>query len=162
IVIGTYLRATLWEYAATLGLLDVAYTDPEESPHDFGDLYGLEGEPYLSRYDGLIGLPLTALGAYVLGPAPEYRPPTAGAPARPAWRTLPSLDAAVTAPAALAPVARALLEQVGAHASPGVYRLDRERLLQGAELGTTVEQVRQLLARVSQQPADDLPQTVRV
>jgi hypothetical protein len=162
VVIGSYLRATLWEYAATLGVIDVAYTRPEESPHDFGDLYGLDDEPYLSRYDGLLGVRVTALGAYVLGLAPEYRPPADTEPERPAVKVLPNLDVVVTDPAALAPVERASLEQVAEHTSLGVYRLDRERLLQAAEQGTTVEQVRQLLARASGQPADDLPQTVGV
>jgi hypothetical protein len=162
VVIGSYLRAALWEYAATLGLIDVAYTRPEESPHDFGDLYGMDDEPYLSRYDGLIGVRLTALGAYVLGLAPEYRPPTDAAPERPAVKVLPNLDVVVTDPAALAPVDRAFLDQIAEHTSPGVYRLDRERLLRAAELGTTVEQVRQLLARTSGLAPDELPQTVGV
>ena len=66
VVVGTYLRAVLWEYVATLGLIDIAYTYPEDSARDVGGLYGFDDE-YLSRYDGLLGVRLTPLGAYVLG-----------------------------------------------------------------------------------------------
>src|SRR5262249_54556168 len=76
VITGTYLRAILWEYVATLGLIEIAYTWPEETPHDFGDLYYLDAD-YLSRYDGLLALRLTNLGAYVLGLADTYTPPAA-------------------------------------------------------------------------------------
>jgi hypothetical protein len=71
-VVGSYLRALLFEYAATLGMIEIAYTRPEETPHSFGDAYGLDEFEYLSRYDGLLGLRLTGLGAYALGLTDAY------------------------------------------------------------------------------------------
>ena len=77
VITGSYLRATLLEYVATLGLIEIAYTWPEETPHDFGSLYYLNGEP-LSRYDGLLAMRLTNLGAYVLGLTNDYTAAGAG------------------------------------------------------------------------------------
>ncbi|MGH3674919.1 MAG: hypothetical protein ACRDU5_04125, partial [Mycobacterium sp.] len=43
----------LFEYAATLGLIDVTYTDPADARDDFRDNWGADDLDYLSRYDGL-------------------------------------------------------------------------------------------------------------
>src|SRR5205823_2509889 len=115
VVAGSYLRAVLWEYAATLGLVDIAYTRPEDTPHDFGDLYGLDEleEDYLSRYDGLLALRLTDLGAYALDLAAGYTPPAIAVPSGPPQlRILPNLDLVITDPSRITPNERALLERI--------------------------------------------------
>lgn len=63
---GRYALCVLFEYAATLGLLDVAYRDPEGARDDFRHLWGAEDYGYLSRYDGLTAVRVNALGAAVL------------------------------------------------------------------------------------------------
>ncbi len=162
IVIGSYLRATLWEYAATLGLVEIAYTRPEESPHDFGEVYGLDNEPYVSRYDGLLGFRLTPLGAYVLGLAPAYQPsePPA-ADAQPALTLLSNLDLVVTDTHRFTPNDRAFLERIGAPQSEGVYRLSRERILETVENGLGLAQIRQFLAARTGQAEESFPNTVQ-
>ncbi|HEY8721191.1 hypothetical protein [Pengzhenrongella sp.] len=57
----------LFEYAATLGLLDVAYADPAGAREDFRGNMATEELESLSRYDGLRAIRINALGAYVLG-----------------------------------------------------------------------------------------------
>jgi hypothetical protein len=162
VVVGTYLRVVLWEYVATLGLLDLAYTHPEDSARDVDRLYGFD-EAYLSRYDGLLGVRLTPLGAYVLGLADEYRSAIAD-PSReePSLRVLPNLDVVVLDAAALTAADRVLLERIGALQSQGVYRLDRERILEATAQGVMLERVREFLVRKSGVAAAELPQTVRV
>lgn len=59
---GRYTLAVLFEYAATLGLLDVRYTDPQGARSDYRELRGGEGLDSLSRYDGLSEVRLTGLG----------------------------------------------------------------------------------------------------
>jgi len=162
LVVGSYLRVVLWEYVATLGLIDLAYTYPEDSARDVDRLYGFD-EEYLSRYDGLLGVRLTPLGAYVLGLADEYH----STPVDPSWeepslRVLPNLDVVVLDLAALTPAERVLLERIGAPQSQGVYRLDRERMLEATAQGVTLERVREFLVRKSGIAAAELPQTVRV
>jgi len=53
---GRYLLCVVFEYAATLGLVDVAYRGPEDARDDFRGLWGTEGYRYLSRYDGLLAV----------------------------------------------------------------------------------------------------------
>lgn len=162
VIVGSYLRATLWEYVATLGLVEIAYTRPELSPHKFGDLYYLDGD-YLSRYDGLLAMRLTNLGAFVLGLASDYSAPeplaAAGAPA---LAVLPNLDLVITEPANITPGDRALIERVAAPQSEGVYHLSRDLLIEAAGSGLEPPQVLQFLASKSGQPAEALPQIVRV
>ncbi|HJZ50365.1 MAG TPA: helicase-associated domain-containing protein [Roseiflexaceae bacterium] len=162
VITGSYLRATLWEYVATLGLIEIAYTWPEETPHDFGNLYYLETD-YLSRYDGLLAMRLTNLGAYVLGLTGEYTPPALiGESDAPMLKVLPNLDIVITDATRFAPNERALLERVAAPQSQDVYRLSREQLLEAANSGLDLPQVKQFLAARSGQAEADFPQIVRV
>ncbi|OFE15947.1 hypothetical protein BA895_05485 [Humibacillus sp. DSM 29435] len=64
---GRYTLAVVFEYAATLALVDVAYDEPEGARDDFRYNASAEELPYLSRYDGLRALRLNGLGAYALG-----------------------------------------------------------------------------------------------
>jgi hypothetical protein len=162
VVIGSYLRATLWEYAATLGMIEIAYTRPEETPHDFGRLYGLDGD-FVSRYDGLLAIRLTNLGAYALGLTDEYTPPPAAlASAAPILKVLPNLDIVITAAERALPNDRAFLERIAAEQSRNVYRLSRDQLLEAAGGGLDLRQVREFLAAKSGLDEAEFPQIVRV
>jgi len=162
VIAGSYLRATLWEYVATLGLIEIAYTWPEDAPHDFGDLYYLDAD-YLSRYDGLLAMRLTNLGAYVLGQTDAYTPPALiGESGAPLLKVLPNLDIVITDAARFAPNERAFLERIAAPQSENVYRLSREQLLEAANSGLDLPQIKQFLAARSGQPEDEFPQIVRV
>jgi hypothetical protein len=66
IIEGRYALCVLLEYAATLGLVDVAYTDPCGARQDYRSLWGAEQYPCLSRYDGLLAVRVNELGAAVL------------------------------------------------------------------------------------------------
>lgn len=162
VITGSWLRAALWEYSATLGLVEIAYTYAEDTPHDFG-LYELDDEG-LGRYDGLLGLRLSNLGAYVLGMAGEYTPPVPvqKEKAAPILRVLPNLDVVVTDAARALPNERAFLERIGTAQSQDVYRLSRETLLDAAGSGLDLARVKNFLAEKSGVPEDEFPQTVQV
>ena len=66
IVEGRYALCVLFEYAATLGLIDVAYADPRGARDDYRALWGAGQYPYLSRYDGLAAVRVNQLGAAIL------------------------------------------------------------------------------------------------
>lgn len=72
---GRYTLAVLFEYAATLGLVDVEYVHPHGARDDFRDNWGGDWIGALSRYDGLQAIRLTALGRYALGLSGSYQPP---------------------------------------------------------------------------------------
>ena len=63
---GRYALCVLFEYAATVGLLDVAYTDPCGARDDYRALWGADQLSCLSRYDGLVAVRVNELGAAVL------------------------------------------------------------------------------------------------
>lgn len=91
---GRYLLCLLFEYAATLGLIDVAYTDPDNARPDFTHMWGADYLAYLSRYDGLHYFRLNPLGAYCLGLAEIYEPSVP-----PARGATPTRSSACTSPA---------------------------------------------------------------
>jgi Helicase conserved C-terminal domain len=162
VITGSYLRATLLEYVATLGMIEIAYTWAEDTPHDFGGLYYLSGEP-LSRYDGLLAMRLTNLGAYVLGLTNDY---TALAlvteHGAPVLKVLPNLDLVITDAGRIAPNERTFLERIATPQSQDVYRLSRELLLEAANSGLDLPQIKQFLAAKSGQTEAAFPQIVRV
>ena len=66
VVEGRYALCVLFEYAATMGVVDVAYTDPRGAREDYRGLWGADGYDCLSRYDGLAAVRVNELGAAVL------------------------------------------------------------------------------------------------
>lgn len=77
-----YMTALLMEYAATLGLVDVAYVHPAGATDDFRGIWGADELRFLSRYDGLERIRITELGAYVLGVRTDYVPQQVTSPVR--------------------------------------------------------------------------------
>ena len=63
---GRYALCLLFEYAATLGVVDVAYTGPRGARDDYRDLWGADCYDRLSRYDGLAAVRVNELGAAIL------------------------------------------------------------------------------------------------
>jgi hypothetical protein len=66
VVEGRYALCVLFEYAATAGLLDVAYADPCGARDDYRALWGADQLSCLSRYDGLAAVRVNEFGAAVL------------------------------------------------------------------------------------------------
>ena len=63
---GRYALCVLFEYAATIGVIDVAYTDPAGARDDYRGLWGADHFAWLSRYDGLVAVRVNELGAAIL------------------------------------------------------------------------------------------------
>jgi len=66
LVEGRYALCVLFEYAATIGLIDVGYTDPCGARDDYRGLWGGDRYACLSRYDGLVAVRVNQLGAAIL------------------------------------------------------------------------------------------------
>ena len=66
VVEGRYALCVLFEYAATLGVVDVAYTGPKGARGDYRELWGADQHDSLSRYDGLTAVRVSELGAAIL------------------------------------------------------------------------------------------------
>ncbi len=63
---GRYALCVLFEYAATLGVVDVAYTGARGARDDYRELRGAKAHDSLSRYDGLAAVQVNELGAAIL------------------------------------------------------------------------------------------------
>ena len=127
-----YLFAFLLEYAATLGLLDVALIPPAGARRNYGSLWGTDELVYFSRYDGLMYFRITHLGAYCLGAESTYQP--APVEVRPVLRVLPNLEVAAIG-GELEQGDRLALDAYATRVSDLVWRLDAGKLLAATEEG---------------------------
>ena len=150
-----YALCVLFEYAATLGLIDVAYIEPEHARSDFYSIWGTDEMEFLSRYDGLQYLRLTPLGAYCIGLTNQYTP--AEPESRSTLRVLSNLDI-IDSDSSLDAGEKFVLEGFSIRlADTNVWQLDQSALLAASEQGKDISEFREfLLARSS----DSLPDTV--
>jgi hypothetical protein len=149
---GRYTLAVIFEYAATLGLFDVAYRDPAGAREDFHSNWGTDEMDYLSRYDGLDAIRLTPMGAYSLGLSDQHTPmPTIDA----AVKVLPNHD--IVALANLPLGHQMTLSAFTEHASARVWRLSMTSLLAAAENGRHPDELLRFLNRTVDHA---LPETV--
>ena len=153
IVQGRYLLCVLFEYAATLGMVDVAYVHPKGARRDYIHMWGTDDLGYLSRYDGLMYFRLNALGAYCLGVADTYE--TGPGQANTSLSVFP--DRRVRLNGALSAEERLLLETYAVAEMDGIWRLDSDRILSALENGAEEGELRRFLAERDDQP---LPETV--
>jgi hypothetical protein len=147
-----YLYCLLLEYAATLGLIDVALIPPAGARDDYHSMWGTDDLPYFSRYDGLMYLRVTPLGAYCLG-AESGSQPTA-VEVKPILRVLPNLEIAAIG-AELEQSDRLALDAYATRVSDFVWRLDAGKLLAAIEAGRPVDEIRKFLASRSGAPIPD-------
>ena len=151
---GRYIMATLFEYAATLGLIDVAYVPPEVGRDDFYQHWGADDLEGFSRYDGLKYIRLNPLGAWCLGVAGDYEAESAALGG--SWRVLPNLEI-VSGDARPDPGDALFLDRVAERTSEAVWRLDRDKILARLEEGLKINEISTFLERHAQ---GSLPGTV--
>ena len=120
-----YILVYLFEYLATLGLIDVAYTTPYHVRPDYAECWGADEFLFLSRYDGLRYIRINALGAFCLGLAERYQPTLE---ARPPLLAMGS-DLGLTLLREPEPGERLLLERIAKPLSADRWALDPEALL---------------------------------
>lgn len=137
-----YLLALLFEYAATLGMIDLAYVPPWEAQRDYSSLWGTDDLDFLSRYDGLAYFRLNPLGAYCLGLADTYQP---SAPAsRVRLSVLPSLLVNV-AEGAPSPEEALFLDDWAERDAESTWRLSRPKMIEAVERGRSLDELRGFL-----------------
>jgi hypothetical protein len=137
-----YAFALLLEYAATLGIIDVALIPPAGARRDFRKLWGTDDLPFFSRYDGLMYFRITPLGAWCLGIGSDCQP--APEEVKPVLRVLPNLEVAAAGPG-LEQSDRLALNAWTVPVSDFVWRLEAGKLLAAIEEGRPVEELREFL-----------------
>ena len=153
IVQGRYVLCVLFEYAATLGMVDIAYVHPKGARLDFTDNWGADELAYLSRYDGLKYFRLNPLGAYCLGQVDEYEPK---APSVTTSITV-FADRRIQVHGTLSAEERLLIDTYANAESDDVWRLDADAILTALESGHDIADLHGFLAGRDDQ---DLPETV--
>jgi hypothetical protein len=154
---GRYTLAVIFEYAATLGLVDVAYDEPAGARDDYHGNWGADDLDYLSRYDGLRAVRLTGLGAYALDLTASYRPPADAAPTH-MLKILSNLD--VVATGELTPADRLVLDAYAERTADRVWTLSADTVLAAVAAGCSIDQLRGFLEGRMAQP--ELPATLLV
>ena len=148
-----YVLCLLFEYAATLGMVDVAFVEPSRVPRNFSNMWGTDDLEFLSRYDGLAYFRITPLGAYCLGASECYAGATP--PSQVRLSVLPSLQ--VTVVDGEPSVEEALtLDAWCVQETPLSWRLDRHKAIAAIERGHSIEDLRGFLQSRDEQP---LPET---
>jgi len=150
-----YILTLLFEYAATLGLIDVAFydpTDPAWEPRDFGDLWGTDELLFLSRCDGLSHLRINALGAYALGLTERYQ---AQSPVSAMLlNVMPSLTIAVVS-GSPDTAAQMMLDTWAQRLPDGLWQLDQVKALVALEKGHDMTLLQSFLQHHSSQLLPD-------
>lgn len=137
-----YAMVFLWEYAATLGLIDVAFTAPEAGHKDYAGNWGADFFECLSPHDGLYYFRISNLGAWVLGLASDFVPPKEDV--RPVLRVLPNLDVAAI-DGTLSPADAMFLGRFAHRNGDRVWSLGLTGLLRAVEQGVPLAQMQAFL-----------------
>lgn len=138
---GRFTMAFLLEYAATLGIIDVALIPPWHARSDFGDLWGADDLSCLSRYDGLIAIRLNSLGAWILGNRKKYEPVFHD---EPCFQVLPNMEISQIASGA-APGDILFLERFCDNVSDQVWQMSSQKILECTEQGIGIDDIRKFL-----------------
>ncbi len=148
---GSFTRCFLMEFAATLGVVDVAYLRPDLGPVDFSAYWGGE-DLTLCPYNGLTHIRLTPLGAHLLGALDNYTPsiPRPSAP----LRVLPNLDVVVVGTPE--PQVALILDLFAERTAETTWRLTRHGLLDAIDAGHPLAT---LVGLLSGDPESTLPST---
>jgi hypothetical protein len=154
IVEGRYALAVLFEYAATLGLIDVEYGDAADARDDYHGNWGAEWMEALSRYDGLRFVRLNALGRYAIRRESTYTAPVGPRP-NPTIEVLANFDLVATTD--LPAADRLMLDAYAARTSDRVWTLSAGSLLAAEDAGRSVADVAAFLA---ERAVHDVPATV--
>ena len=147
-----YTKALLFEYAATLGLVDVGYIDPVDAPLEVQSAPDLV---FLSRYDGLMYVRINALGAFCLGRKRSYTPSEVAV--EHVLKVLPNFDVVAFRP--LPQGDQLLLAQFAEKTADNVWTIRPEQMLKGLESGQSLDHMRSFLKHKS---GEELPQPVAV
>ncbi len=138
-----YIKTLFLEYYATIGLIDIIETTPSDAECDWGSIWGLDSEDYISIYDGLLAFRINNLGAYVFGITSEYETVEEETPSL--FEILPNNDIVVTNIHELQPIDKLYLDKFAKKSSDVVWQISMKSILTAVESGETIEDIKQFL-----------------
>lgn len=149
-----YILCLLFEYAAPLGIIDIAYEHPAGARDDYTGQWGADDLIFLSRYDGLKYFRLTPLGAFILGRVERYEPP----PAKPgvSLSVLPKRQIRVDH-GRFSADELLLIESFAEREADNLWSFSETKAVEAVERGAKVAELRAFLSACDPQP---LPEAV--
>jgi hypothetical protein len=150
----SYTLCFLFEYVATLGIIDVAYIKPNGTRDGFRDLWGTDDYDFLSRYDGLLYFRITPLGAYILGITDSYEAPKFES--KSLLKILPNLEI-VASEQNFGLADQLFLEQYAKKVSDQVWKLETKSVLEAISKGHQLKELIDFLKALS---SNSFPNTV--
>jgi hypothetical protein len=154
IVQERYILCLLFEYAAPLGIIDVAYEHPADARNDYTDQWGGDDLRFLSRYDGLRYFRLTPLGAFILRLTDTYE--TRAEEPRVSLTVLPNRRIRIDQ-GELSPDQALLFENFAGQEDAALWSMNEAKALKSIEKGARLAEFRTFLQAGDPQP---LPETV--
>ncbi|MFK5950126.1 MAG: hypothetical protein QM500_15285, partial [Methylococcales bacterium] len=148
VIQGRYILAYLFEYLATLGMIDVAYLPPYYIRDDFRQMEETYDLSYFSQYDGLLFFRINPLGSYCLLQNDEYQPPKQSS----SLLLATDDNLKLTLQRNATPTEKLILDQYLMPEIEGAYRLNQHFLLQAIEQGGDLTFFINFLNEVSEQP----------
>jgi hypothetical protein len=149
-----YLLCLLFEYAAPLGMIDIAYEHPAGARPDYSGQWGADDLIFLSRYDGLRYFRLTPLGAFILGRTETYDAPQIKSDV--SLTVLPKRQIRIDQ-GDLSPDEILLLEGFADQENARLWSFNEAKALRSIEKGARVAGLRAFLSACDPQP---LPESV--
>ncbi len=137
-----YLLVYLFEYCATLGLIDVAYQDPRGARfEDYRGCWGTDDLEYLSHCDGLQYIRINDLGAFALGRSDEYEAQKSDDDIF----TFDGNDLLMNDTAAIPPGQELYLEKIAERTEVDRWRLTVSSLLTAINGGESLAEIKKML-----------------
>jgi|AGTN01.3.fsa_nt_gi hypothetical protein len=147
-----YIRCFLFEYAAALGIVDVAFIDPEYGSDDYTEMWGTDDLPFFSRYDGLLYFRINALGEYCLGKTRSY----SGAKKKRELKVSIMSNLRITVAEGELPISDEItLDSFAERLAEGSWELSKEKSISACENGQSIRVIRQLLESLDDQELPD-------
>ncbi len=151
-----YTRVFLFEYLATLGLIDVAYVYPHYLWPEFNGWWGSDEHAFCSRYDGLLYVKLNPLGAYCLDVSDSYTPPEIKE--RKFFKIQSNMELVINK-SSLTVTEQYSLEMFAEQTSDMVWKISKDKILLSVEQGSSVNELLEFIETHSQ---NQLPNTLVV
>ncbi|MEU4174057.1 helicase-associated domain-containing protein [Streptomyces sp. NPDC026589] len=157
---GRYTLVVLFEYAATLGLIDIRHTAPAGARTDYHHQWGADHLDCLTRYDGLLAVRLNPLGVYATGAADAYLPSARTQDAADVRRVKVLGNFDIVAPDGLTTADTLLLRAYAAQTADRVWQLSSRSLLAALGTGRTLRELREFLTDRSDHVLPDTVSTL--
>ncbi len=140
-----YLLVYLFEYCATLGLIDVVYEDPHLARDDYKSCWGTDELTCLSHCDGLEYIRVNDLGAFVFGHTDEFEEKKESAD----LYAFEGADLFFVGDGVIPPGQTLYLEKIAERKEVDRWRLSVSSLLGAINSGESLAEIRTMLAEVS-------------